>query len=208
MGNIILRSLCKTVLKGFLSQCYRNITKICLPQHIFFLFFYFFLKSVFDLLWPLITSNDIDIQNYIPYLSSNNIFCIWVLWPKNIRKSLLLGDLEKNKKIKMAAAAILKMAASWTMLTLSRGSWRLNLSFNPSRGQKQWETKVGSPRSRNLWIDPTIMYQANCSPVTPKNNWDQCYVQFSFKEGERKCMQERALLDPEMKFLFYVKYTR
>ena len=32
--------------------------------------------------------------------------------PKNIRKSLLLGDLEKMKKSKMAAAAILKMAAS------------------------------------------------------------------------------------------------
>ena len=32
--------------------------------------------------------------------------------PKNIRKSLLLGDLEKTKKSKMAAAAILKMAAS------------------------------------------------------------------------------------------------
>ena len=32
--------------------------------------------------------------------------------PKNIRKSLLLGDLKKMKKSKMAAAAILKMAAS------------------------------------------------------------------------------------------------
>ena len=32
--------------------------------------------------------------------------------PKNIRKSLLLVDLEKNKKSKMATAAILKMAAS------------------------------------------------------------------------------------------------
>ena len=32
--------------------------------------------------------------------------------PKNIRKSLLLGDLKKMKKSKMAEAAILKMAAS------------------------------------------------------------------------------------------------
>ena len=32
--------------------------------------------------------------------------------PKNRRKSLLLGDLEKIKKSKMAAAAILEMAAS------------------------------------------------------------------------------------------------
>ena len=32
--------------------------------------------------------------------------------PKNIRKSLFLGDLKKKKRSKMAAAAILKMAAS------------------------------------------------------------------------------------------------
>ena len=32
--------------------------------------------------------------------------------PKYIRILLLLGDLEKNKKSKMAAAAILKMATS------------------------------------------------------------------------------------------------
>ena len=38
--------------------------------------------------------------------------------PKNIRKSLLLADLKKMKKSKMASAAILKMASSWTMLTL------------------------------------------------------------------------------------------
>ena len=32
--------------------------------------------------------------------------------PKNIKKNLLLGELKKMKKSKMAAAAILKMAAS------------------------------------------------------------------------------------------------
>ena len=54
----------------------------------------------------------------------------------------------------MAAAAILEMAASWPMLTLSRGTWRLIFSFNPSRWQNQWETLVRSPRSRKFSIWP------------------------------------------------------
>ena len=55
------------------------------------------------------------VNNYLRVkMTSNHInmdingFC----GPKTIRKSLLLGDLEKNKKSMMAAAAILKMAAS------------------------------------------------------------------------------------------------
>ena len=50
--------------------------------------------------------------------------------PKNIRKCLLLGDLEKLKNSKMATAAILKMVAYRIPPALLRDGLPPNFKFN------------------------------------------------------------------------------
>ena len=70
--------------------------------------------------------------------------------PKNLRKSLLLVDLDKNKKFKMAAAAILKIGALQhiqhfkkilTFLSLVN----LNTSYMYSRPESEDVTRFSPP---------------------------------------------------------------
>ena len=61
----------KTGLKGISPQCYINISKFCFKQHDFFIFFFLFLKSFFDLVWLPITSDVFFYQTHIPYMTSN-----------------------------------------------------------------------------------------------------------------------------------------
>ena len=59
-----------TALKGISPHCYKTDYHSLFPTLWISIFFYFFWKPAFDLVWPIISSNDISNQRYIPYTTS------------------------------------------------------------------------------------------------------------------------------------------
>ena len=60
----------KTALKGISPHCYKKDYHSLFPTVWISIFFYLFWKPAFDLVWPIMASNDIGNQTYIPYVTS------------------------------------------------------------------------------------------------------------------------------------------